>query len=186
MLDIVREACNPVCNVLHLLQDWQAHLVHAPAKWTAVRCQKCKMFKGRGWISWLFNAWKCNNWKIISSVAYSGRLQNYLYSTVFGVSGISLPSSLVHSCLSQQWAEVYCHRVLLSLSLRCTIRHPVFPLESPCLLFQIYHFSARSHGYPAELGFFKPRNQTNEKILGAWCIQLKQGKLETAPSFLPC
>lgn len=74
-----------------------------------------------------------------------------LFSLVFPA--IFPPYTHVHSCVSQQWVEVYWHRALLSPSLRCTIRHPVFPLESPCFPFQKYHFSASIHGCQQRCGF---------------------------------
>lgn len=115
---------------------------------------KCNMWRGReGWISQFSNISECGNWKIISSVAYRRRRQNYLYSLFSGVSSHFLTFD---SCPQLSLSAVsggLRHRALLSLSLRYTIKHPVFPLESPCLLFQKYHFSARSHGYQQSWGF---------------------------------
>lgn len=171
MLDIVRDACSPVCNVLHLLQDWKAHLVHAPAKWAAVSCQKCKMLKGReSWISWLSNACECSNWKIISRVAYSGRIQNYLYSTIFGVSS-NFPTFLPFPQLSLSSAQRFTatgHYSVSPWGAQSGILF--FPWNLLAFCFKNTTSLLKVMATQQSWDFFKPRNQTNGKILSAWYI----------------
>lgn len=136
---------------------------------------KCNMLKGRtGWISQFSDAWECGNWKIISRVAYNGKIQNYLYST--------------SSCVSSHFPTFHpCPQLSLSSERRfAATRHYsvspwgaqsgilFFPLESPCLLFQKYHFSARSHGYQQSWGFLslgtRPMRTFWARTAFTWCF----------------